>query len=113
MRLFNDRPDGPGKYKSWVTHLFVYLYLFSLNENCSATPISMTTMLLIWGTKSMVRGTDQLCFTSFPIAFSKAVASRLVLADLWFPRKVIADRSDLLVSSFIGEMWYWEPFRFM
>ena len=58
----------------------------------------------------MFRGRAHPCSTSFPVYFSKSAALRLVLADLWFPCSIIADRLDFLVASFIGDRWYWEPF---
>ena len=66
-------------------------------------------MLLIWHTKSRVRGRSHPCSTSFPIAFSNSALLRLVLDYLWFPHGIIVDRSDFLVASSIGDMWYWEP----
>ena len=67
----------------------------------------------IWRIESMVRGKAQTCSTSFPIYFYKAAVLRFILDDLWFPRSIITDRSDLLVASYIGDSWYWEPFWIM
>ena len=31
------------------------------------------------------------------------------MAGLWFPWRIIADRSEFLVASSIGDRCYWEP----
>ena len=54
----------------------------------------------------MVRVRAQPCSTSFPVNFSKATVLRLVLADLWFPHIIMADRLYFMVSSYIGDRWY-------
>ena len=109
MRLFNDGSDVPGKYQSWVVHLFMQRSPFSLIENFSAAPSVKTTALFIWRTNAMVRGRAQPCSTSFPISFSKAATLRFFLADLWFLCSIIVDRPYFLVASSIGDRWYWGP----
>ena len=58
----------------------------------------------------MVRYRAQQFSTFFPVYFSEAASLSFVFADLWFPRSIIADRYYLLVTSYIGDWWYWEPF---
>ena len=61
----------------------------------------------------MLRIRAELFYTSFPIDFPEAAALSFDLADLWFPHNIIADKSDFLVVSSIGDRWYWGPFWIM
>ena len=108
-RLFTDRPDGPVKGRTWVMRLLVQCSPFSFTDDLFSNPSGTTPAFLMCSNESMVMGRNQPCSTSFCIAFSKAGALRFDLDYLLFPLNIIVYRSDLLVTSSIGNMWYWEP----
>ena len=96
-------PDGPEKYQSYVTHLFVYCDYFLFVRNLLATSIGKTPVFLTWKTESIIIVSGHLCCTHFPIFVSSEAALIVDFFYLLFSLRIMTSKYNFLVASFIGD----------